>query len=497
MVFIENTHNVVYVVCLIGSEGRGILFYDGSRESYPHRRSENFMELANKTERTFVLSLYLSPQSQETDHVLNVLPWQKGMVCMKKGRKGSLDLRRMIWHSLLCITTGLLPAAATSVSAQAATPPAAQAPAAAPAQAAAPAEKQDLAGTWQASVRFPNANHDMRMVIKIAKADGGGYKATLYNADQGAPPLALDKATLDGSDVKIISPMISVEGKLSPDGQTITGNVTAGPNPVPVTLSRATPDTEWPLPEAPKAMAADANPSLEVATIKPSDPSHRGKGFGFRGTHFTTLNTNLNDLIAFAYGLHSKQIIGAPDWFGTDLYDIDGVPDTPGRPNLKQMGIMVQKLLTDRCALKFHHETRELPVYAITVASGGPKMTKTTAGVNDPQGFGFRGLGDLIVRNMDMKDFASWMQSGVMDKPVVDHTGLTDRYDFTLKWTPDDSQFQQFRGAVPMQQPKTDDPNAPPSLYTAIQEQIGLKIEATKAPDDVIVIDHVEKPTAN
>jgi len=89
------------------------------------------------------------------------------------------------------------------------------------------------------------------------------------------------------------------------------------------------------------------------------------------------------------------------------------------------------------------------------------------------------------------------MQSSVMDKPVVDQTDLKDKYDFTLKWTPDDSQFAQFRGAATPAPSAGDSPNAPPSLYTAVQEQLGLKIEATKAPDDVIVIDHVEKPSAN
>jgi uncharacterized protein (TIGR03435 family) len=98
---------------------------------------------------------------------------------------------------------------------------------------------------------------------------------------------------------------------------------------------------------------------------------------------------------------------------------------------------------------------------------------------------------------MDMKDFASWMQSGVMDRPVVDQTGLTDRYDFPLKWTPDDSQFAQFRGAVTTPPPTAEDPNAPPSLYTAVTEQLGLKIAPAKLPDDVIVIDHAEKPSAN
>src|SRR5258708_35554729 len=123
-------------------------------------------------------------------------------------------------------------------------------------------------------------------------------------------------------------------------------------------------------------------------------------------------------------------------------------------------------------------------------------MTVSTWGGNDPSGFGFRGLGDLVVRNMTMATFATWMQAGVMDKPVVDETELKDRYDFTLKWTPDDSQFAQFRGTnSPITPPAGDNPNAPPRLYTAVQEQLALKIQSTRAPDDRIVVDHVEQPS--
>lgn len=369
--------------------------------------------------------------------------------------------------------------------------------AAAQAAAAAPNPK-DIADTWQGTL---NVGRSLRLVVKIAKGDGGAYTANFYSIDQGGQPLKADSVTLDGSTVKIAIKMIggNFEGKLSGDGKTIDGTWSQGPNPLPLVLTRATPETEWTIPPPPppvKPMAADADPSLEVATIKPSDPARRGKGFGFRGTHFMTINTNLNDLIALAYGVHAKQIIGAPDWFSTELFDIDGVPDAPGRPNNKQMGIMVQKLLADRCQLKIHHEQRELAVYAISVA-GAPKMTKTTAAPTDPSGFMFRGLGDLIVRNMTIAEFATWMQASVMDRPVVDQTGLKDRYDFQLKWTPDDSQFAQFRGTLPITPPKSDDPNAPPSLYTALQEQLGLKMEAVKAPDDVIVIDSVTKPSAN
>jgi uncharacterized protein (TIGR03435 family) len=120
---------------------------------------------------------------------------------------------------------------------------------------------------------------------------------------------------------------------------------------------------------------------------------------------------------------------------------------------------MVRKLLADRFHLKVHHEQRQLSVYAITVAKGGPKMTKTTSPPDEPITFMFHDLGDLTVRNLTIKDFAMWFQeSGNTDKPVVDRTGLTDRYDFTLKWTPDQSQF--LSSPLP---PPRDDPNAPPS----------------------------------
>jgi uncharacterized protein (TIGR03435 family) len=407
---------------------------------------------------------------------------------------------RWLKLGFLLVSAALIAGVFALLGAKLAPAQAAPAAAATPAPASgAPFNPKDIIGTWQGTL---HAGRDLRLVVKVTKDDKGAYQANFYSIDQPVPPLAVDSPTLDDSSVKFEVKRIGgkFEGKLSGDGKTIDGSWSQGPNPLPLQLARATPETEWTIPPPPppvKPMAADADPSLDVATIKPSDPSGQGKGFGFQGTHFRTYRTNLNDLIAFAYGVHSKQIVGAPDWFGTELYDIDGVPDAPGRPNLKQMGIMVQKLLADRCQLKFHKETRELAVYAIKVAPGGPKMTKATEKPDDPGGFGFRGLGDLIVRNFTMAQFATWMQSGVMDKPVVDQTGLTDRYDFDLKWTPDDSQFQQFRGAVNMNTPPSTDPNAPPSLYTVVQETLGLKIEATKAPDDVIVIDHVEKPSAN
>jgi uncharacterized protein (TIGR03435 family) len=354
---------------------------------------------------------------------------------------------------------------------------------------------QDIAGTWQGTL---HAGRDYRDVVKITKADDGGYKVVFYLPDQSGDGYTASNVTIDGPTLKMTLPFGSYEGKLSPDGKTITGTWTQGSSSLPLIFTRATPETEWTIPPpTPKVapMDANANPGFEVATIKPSAPNRPGKNVGFRGGHFMTRNTNVNDLIALAYGLHAKQIVGGPDWFGTDLYDIEGKPDTEGLPNDKQMKTMLQKLLADRFKLTFHHDKRELSVYVISVASGGPKMT--TSSPDSRTNFIFRGLGDLLVTSMTMTDFSTWMQAGVMDKPVVDQTGLSGRYDFQLKWTPDESQFAQFRGTGRVVPPPTNDPNAPPSLYTAMQEQLGLKMGTAKFPDDVIVIDHVEKPSEN
>jgi uncharacterized protein (TIGR03435 family) len=155
---------------------------------------------------------------------------------------------------------------------------------------------------------------------------------------------------------------------------------------------------------------------------------------------------------------------------------------------------MLQKLLADRSNLSFHRDKKELSVYAITVAKTGPKLTKSEGDPNGLPGLFFRGLGNLPARNATMADFAGVLQGAVLDRPVVDRTGLAGRYDFQLQWTPDRSQFISMRVKVPA---PPDDPAAPPDLFTAIQQQLGLKLESAKAPVEVLVIDHVEKPTGN
>ncbi len=352
---------------------------------------------------------------------------------------------------------------------------------------------QDLAGNWQGTLQ---AGNGLRVVLKLTK-DDGKYKGSIYSIDQGPGALTLTSITVQGTAVNFaIKPLeLTYSGTLNPDGNTMSGNATQNGQTHVLNFDHVTAENTWAIPEPPKAMPADAKPKFDVVTVKPTDPNQRGKLFTVRGRHTMTIGTNLDDLITFAYGLHAKQIVDAPAWSSTDKFDIDGVPDVEGTPSSQQLKLLIQDALTQRFGLKFHHDQRELAVYALTVAKGGPKMTVTASKPSDSRNFLYRNLGDLRVGNNTMKDFCDGMQGSAMDKPVVDHTGLTDRYDFTLKWTPDDSQFAQFGPRPP--QKESDDPNAPPSLYTALQEQVGLKLEATKAMTDVIVIDHVEKPSAN
>jgi uncharacterized protein (TIGR03435 family) len=216
--------------------------------------------------------------------------------------------------------------------------------------------------------------------------------------------------------------------------------------------------------------------------------------YRLNGRRFTTVNTSVSDLMTFAYGVHPRQITGGPPWMESQKYDVEAQPDGEGQPSDKQWKTMFQKLLADRFQLTIHHEQKELPVYAIVVGKTGHKLTKSAGDPNGLPGLFFRGLGVLPGQNATMADFAGVMQTAVLDRPVVDQTGLPGRYDFLLTWTPDETQFSGLGVKVP---PPTDKADAPPDLFTAIQQELGLKLESTKAQVDVLVVDKVEKPTEN
>jgi uncharacterized protein (TIGR03435 family) len=359
------------------------------------------------------------------------------------------------------------------------------------------ARAQDLSGNWQGTLK---AGKDLRVIFNFYKGDKDAWSAKMYSIDQGAQAIPVTSVTKQGSSIKISVDMIGgiFEGKLSDDSKTMTGTWTQGPQPLPLTLVRATPETAWDIPAPPpppKQIPADANPTFEVATIKPTQP---GTGFSIHPTRSGELvatDASLAYLIKFAYEVHPRQITKAPAWLDTDKYDLTAKPDMEGQASLKQMRVMVQKLLADRFQLTFHREKIELPAYAVTVAKGGPKLTKNDTNPDGNPGYGGGPAGMRVV-NSTIAEFISFVLNDSVGLPVVDQTGLgSARYNFALKWTPDASQSQP--GGVAAGAPPADNPEAPPDIFTAMEQQLGLKLESTKTLVDVMVIDHVEKPSPN
>ena len=236
--------------------------------------------------------------------------------------------------------------------------------------------------------------------------------------------------------------------------------------------------------------------AFEVATVKPVDSdSKSGRFITMQGTNrFVEKDYTLKLLIAAAYDLNPRTISGGPAWIGTDHYDILAV--TPGdvRPDHDEQMTMLRSLLADRFKLTFHREPKVFSIYQLELAKNGPKLKESTARPDDPvvvgPGVVYPQRIVLPGRNATMGNFVSLLQRAILDRPVVDKTGLSGRYDFDLEWAPDET---QFGGDVP---PATAAATSPP-LFVAIQQELGLKLEATKGPVDALVVETAERPAAN
>ena len=221
----------------------------------------------------------------------------------------------------------------------------------------------------------------------------------------------------------------------------------------------------------------------------------------------TATNFNLKELIGIAYGIFTAaqdgRIVGGPSWLTSESYDLEAKMDGATAEALKKLSPndrtlarqhMFQELLADRCKLAAHWDTKEIPVYELVLAKGGSKIQESKS--NDTGGRGGMGLkgrgGPLTAREVPISDLVRLL-SMLLNRSVIDKTGLPGKYDFTLNWTPDESNNPNFFPSSAGQPP---DP-AGPSIFSALQEQLGLKLETGKGPAKVIVIDHIEKPSGN
>ena len=231
-------------------------------------------------------------------------------------------------------------------------------------------------------------------------------------------------------------------------------------------------------------------PTFSVATIKPS-ASDAVAVTQIRGNRFATEGTTFVDVFKYAYNVHPDQVVGGPEWLRTQKFDILADPETEKQPSSDQMKAMVQQLLAERFHLVMHPEQETLSVYALVKTSDAPKLTKSSA---DPRGIpvvAYSPKGELHVGNATMANFATFLQRFVLDRPAVDQTGIAGHFDLALRWTPDN-----FRTGEKPDGPQ-EDASAPPNLFTAIKEQLGLKLQPTKAATNVFIIDRVEHPSEN
>jgi uncharacterized protein (TIGR03435 family) len=231
--------------------------------------------------------------------------------------------------------------------------------------------------------------------------------------------------------------------------------------------------------QAPKAV-------FEAASIKPPEPGTSGYSWRSDPGRLAVQNMSLKNLIMLAWDVKSYQIAGGPKWLDGDRFDIVAKMDESeakaprGNEADARIRIALQALLADRFQLRIHADSKPLSAYTLVAAKNGFKLKSAEKVHGSSNSWG---PGQLTAKESSIAEFASALSSQ-MDRPVVDHTGIDGVYDFTLKWSPGDD-------------PDAADSGAGASLFTAIQETLGLKLEGKKVPVPVIVIDSAEKPDAN
>jgi uncharacterized protein (TIGR03435 family) len=240
---------------------------------------------------------------------------------------------------------------------------------------------------------------------------------------------------------------------------------------------------------------APARPAFDVASIKPSDPAAK-IAINRSGYHLATTGTSLLFLVTWAYDVHPERVVGQPKWLDSVRYDVVANA-TQGEPVRRQanepsaLQKMMQALLAERFKLAIHRETRELPMYALVAAKDGPKFELAPAPESMNQNpFSMPDMGTLIGTQVSAEALAKAL-ANQLGRSVVDETGLKGVFDFKLLWAPEMPPMMAGSAAAAMMAGR-------PSLFTAVQEQLGLKLEARKGKVEVLVIDHIENvPTEN
>ena len=343
-------------------------------------------------------------------------------------------------------------------------------------------------GVWQGSLPIEQAP---RIVVKITSTESGSLRGVFTWIDRDYDPIVFSTLIVEGQEMTALSdlPNVKYGGKLAADRQSFSGTWTQDKRSYPLHLTKVSPGSEWKHDDvAPVgAMSADADPTFEVATIRPAADGTKGRRYEWRTRHFRAYNVTLIDLIKYGFQLRDRQIKNAPTWASDLKFDIAGQPDAPGLPTEQQYHTMMRKLLVERFGLRFHTDQVSFPVYALTQGSQGLKLTRSEPGLGldghiavkqEPEG-------DTVIRfdSESMPELVGLLMNFIEDRQVVDQTGLTGIFTFSIR--------------VPSTVLQSPDANDKASAFLQAVKPLGLEMVRTNADLPVITLDQAGRPSPN
>lgn len=351
----------------------------------------------------------------------------------------------------------------------------------------APLHAQTLNGVWQGILPV---DHDARIVFRLDLAADGVARGTFQWVDRNIAGIAFSSVKLHAGELVVESDVVHVSfhGKMSADGQSLTGTWTQDQKTYPLTLMRTTPEEAWEHGGASvAAMAATAAPAFEVASIRPSAPGVKGHRYDIRTRDFGAHNASLSDLVKFAFQVRTRQISGSPGWMDEEKFDITAKPDAPGQPSVDQYRSMVQKLLAERFGFRFHTVQQTFSVYALTLTGTHSALMRSNPSLN---GYGISLKQDPAndttqIRFVDenIPEFTNVLMNFIEDRQIVDETGLSGEFDFTM--------------VLPSSVLDGTDSSERSSAFLRAVQPLGLRLVPKLTQVPVMVIDHVTHPSPN
>lgn len=360
-----------------------------------------------------------------------------------------------------------------------------------------PFHAQSIVGTWQGTLPMYGAAQgasvydNPRVEFNIEQNSDGSFHGGITFIDRGVT-VAFSSIAFSAPEVTLAesSAAFTYRGKLSADGKSITGIWTQSNQSFPLTLTLAAAGPLSPRadPASTAPMAADADPTYEVATIKPATAEEQHPIFNLRAHRLNATGTSAKELIKVAWNVRGRQVLGGPPWLEEKKFDIVAEPDAPGLPSEQQSRLMVRKLLADRFHLVAHTDQQFYPVLALTLNPKAQRPVPSDPNFSPSGGMSMRREGDDIVLQFSgttIPQMLAFIMNTFQERQLVDETGLSGTYNITLRI----AGLAQSQTAV--------SPDDVGNALVQAAQQAGFKFIPEKEPLLVVIVDHIDLPTPN